>query len=133
MATGLATANYDDGGSGSGAGGSSGSTIFAGVQYGKPPSGKLSKDTSGCIWVPAGEAATTEGTLVDEKVVNGTTYNLFIRACPTSNVGVWVPSVPTRTLATNAASKVKELLAPPSFGAAPPPDSGIVNVGVWVW
>jgi len=127
-----ATAIANDNGA-TGSGGSVGNAIFAGVQYGTPPSGKSSKDTSGCVWVPAGEAATVEGTLVDTKVVKGTTYHLFIRACPTSNQGVWVPTVTTRNLALNAAAKVKELLAPPSFGSAPPAANGVVNVGMWSW
>jgi len=107
--------------------------IFAGVQYGKPPAGLTGSDKSNCIWYPGGATSTTGGAVVDEKKINGVTYKMFIRACPTENRGVWVPQLPARSLGTSAAAKVQELLAKPSLNAAPPVTNGIVNVGMWYW
>ncbi len=118
---------------GTGSGGSSGGAIMAGVQYGTPPSSKGRSDLSGCTWTPAGEAQTFDGLTVTEKIVNGVKYVLFYRSCPTSGRGVWVPQVPTRTLGLSAADQIKQRLAKPTLGSAPPANKGIVKVGMWLW
>ena len=116
-----------------GQGGVSNGTIVAGVQYGRPPLGKGKADANRCTWVPAGEAGTFEAAVVDTRVVNGVTQALFLRVCPTSNVGVWVSQVSAASLAVNAAALVKQRLPQPTLGSAPDVDTGIVNVGMWLW
>jgi hypothetical protein len=120
-----ASSDVNQGGSGSG--GNSGNVIYAGVQYGKPPSGHTSADSTGCTWAPSMNMA------VAKAVVHGITYRLFVKTCPSTTTIAWVPQIPHRSLATNAAAKVRELLDPPSINAAPPVDSGVVNVGTWLW
>lgn len=106
---------------------------MAGVQYGTPPSSKGRSDLSGCTWTPAGEAQIFDGVTVTEKVVNGVKYVLFFRSCPTSGRGVWVPQLATRNLGLSAADQIKQRLAKPTLGSAPPADRGIVKVGMWLW
>ena len=106
---------------------------MAGVQFGTPPSGKARPDSSGCIWFPAGEAQVFDGATVTQKIVNGVNYELFYRSCPTSGRGVWVPQVPPRSLGLSAADEIEQRLVEPTLGSAPPADSGIVNVGMWLW
>lgn len=129
-----ALASGGTGGSGgTGSGGASGGAIMAGVQYGTPPSSKAGSDSSACTWTPAGEAQIFDGVTVTEKTVNGVKYVLFFRSCPTSGRGVWVPQVPTRTLGLSAADQIKQRLAKPTLGSAPPADKGVVKVGMWLW
>lgn len=116
-----------------GQGGTTQDVIFAGVQFGAPPSAKGAKDSHGCSWVPAGEAETFEAGVVDERVVNGVTQHLFLRNCPTSLVGVWVSQVSGSKLALSGASLVKERLPKPVLGSAPPVGDGVVKVGMWLW
>lgn len=108
-------------------------TIIAGVQFGSPPSSKGKKDSSGCIWVPAGEASTFDTAMVDERVVNGVTQHLFLRSCPTSIVGIWVSQVSASTLSRAGSSLVKERLPKPRLGSAPTVTEGVVKVGMWLW
>lgn len=108
-------------------------TISAGVQFGRPPSGKGAADSSGCTWIPGGEAATFDSSVSDEKLINGKPYRLFLKICPTYNNGIWVPEASNINLGVNAVAKVKEQLAKPSIGSAPGTDQGIVNVGMWLW
>ena len=108
-------------------------TISAGVQFGRPPSGKGGADSSGCTWIPGGEAATFDSSVADQKLINGKPYRLFLKICPTYNNGIWVPEASNVNLGVNAVAKVKEQLAKPSIGSAPGTDQGIVNVGMWLW
>ena len=122
-----------DGGSGVGSGGSAGGTITAGVQFGVPPSAQGKTDSSGCIWISAGEAQTFDSLTVTEKVVNGIRYLLFYKSCPTSGQAVWIPELRPPSLGRNAADAVKQRLVSPTIGSAPSVDKGIVKVGMWLW
>lgn len=122
----------DDGHS-DGTGGVANGAIFAGVQYGTPPSGKGKKDTNGCVWVPAGEASTFDSAVVDKRVVNGVTQRLFLRACPKSIQGVWVSQVSGVNLAKVSQAMIEQRLPKPKIGSAPVTTQGIVNVGMWLW
>ena len=118
---------------GDGSGGVVGDAITAGVQFGRPPSAKGRSDSSGCTWTPAAEAQTFEGLVVTTKVVNGVTYELFYRSCPTSGAGIWVPQVSPRTLGLRASDAIRQRLAAPTVGSAPPANQGVVKVGMWLW
>ena len=107
--------------------------ILAGVQFGRPPSAKGKADSSGCMWVPAGETGTFDSGVVDERVVNGVTQHLFLRSCPTSIVGVWVSQVPASRLGLSGSSLVKERLPKPVLGSAPRVGAGVVKLGMWLW
>lgn len=120
-------------GGGTGSGGVVGDAITAGVQFGRPPSGRGRSDSSGCTWTPAGEAQIFDALVVTTKVVNGVTYEMFYRSCPTSGAGVWVPQVSPRTLGVRASDAIRQRLAAPTVGSAPPANQGVVKVGMWLW
>ncbi|MCU1392353.1 MAG: hypothetical protein JWM34_781 [Ilumatobacteraceae bacterium] len=114
-------------------GGVQNSAIYAGVQYGTPPSGKGKHDSNGCVWVPAAEASTFDSAIVDHRVVNGVTQNLFLRSCPHAITGVWVSQVSPANLGTITAQMVQQWLPAPTIRSAPKTSEGVVNVGMWLW
>ena len=120
-------------GTGSGSGGQSGGSITAGVQFGAPPPAKGRSDSSGCTWMPAGQAQIFDALTVTEKTLNGVKYVLFYRSCPKSGQGFWVAQLGSSALGMNAANVLQQRLPKPTFGSAPPVDKGIVNVGMWLW
>lgn len=120
-------------GTGSGSGGSSAGTISAGVQFGTPPAAKGKADSSGCTWMPAGEAQIFDALVVTEKVVNGVKYVLFYRSCPRSGQSFWVAQIGSVALASSASNAIQQRLPAPTVGSAPAVDRGVVNVGMWFW
>lgn len=117
-----------------GSGGTSGDTIWAGIQTSSPPGGS-GRDSSGFRWVPAtiydsGIGATTGIT----KLVGSIRYDLYERHSPDGQMTlVWIPRPSTAQLAQNAAILVRGRLPQPSVMTAPPTDNVVVNVGMWIW
>ncbi|MCU1400684.1 MAG: hypothetical protein JWN62_3793, partial [Acidimicrobiales bacterium] len=130
----LSTAAFaaDDGHS-DGSGGVDNSYLYAGVQYGTPPSAKNKKDGNGCVWVPAAEASTFDSKVIDTRVIGGVTQHLFLRACPRSIQGVWVSQVPSAKLGQMSTDYLRQRLPQPSFNTAPASTQGVVNVDMWIW
>jgi hypothetical protein len=122
------------GGSGSGSGGAAGSVIWAGVQFGTPPSSSSSSDGNGCTWTALNprDANLGYGGIV-EREVDGVRYRLYVRRCGGSETLVWVAQTSTRELGRQAASTIYGRLPAPSPGLAPSADRGVVNVGTWFW
>ena len=107
--------------------------ISVGVQYGSAPSGVAGKDSHQCSWTPAGAASTTEGAVVDTRVVDGAVQQLFVRSCPGSLNLIWVSQASPRVLGRIVTDMAKALVPKPSFGSAPAADTGVVNVDMWLW
>jgi hypothetical protein len=107
--------------------------ISVGVQYGSAPAGVAGKDSHQCFWTPAGAGSTTEGAVVDTRVVDGAVQHLFVRSCPGSLDLIWVSQVSPRVLGRLATDMAKALVPKPSFGSAPVADTGVVNVDMWLW
>lgn len=120
---------------GTGEGGSTpGGVIYAGVQFGTPPSSWESSDGNGCTWRPADPYDSQLGHSGPvEKTLNGIRYRLFDRACPSGWSSVWVPQITGEELGEQGANSIYGLLPAPAPGMAPPPSEGIVNVGAWIW
>lgn len=125
--TARAAGSTDDGGENRSA------VISVGVQYGSAPAGVAGKDSHQCFWTPAGAGSTTEGAVVDTRVVDGAVQHLFVRSCPGSLDLIWVSQVSPRVLGRLATDMAKALVPKPSFGSAPVADTGVVNVDMWLW
>lgn len=108
-------------------------TVYVNVQYGSAPAGVAGKDSHQCFWTPAGAGSTTEGAVVDTRVVDGAVQHLFVRSCPGSLDLIWVSQVSPRVLGRLATDMAKALVPKPSFGSAPVADTGVVNVDMWLW
>lgn len=114
-------------------GGAGGDTLWAGVQTGTPPSGG-GADGNGCRWTWATiyDSRIGSSTFIT-KVLNGVTYDLYERHCPSGMTLVWVPRISGATLARHASALVAARLPLPSIGMAPTADHAVVDVATWLW
>jgi len=129
----VGVAQAADGGTGSG--GSSGGTIWAGVQTSTPPS-SLNGGGSVCRW--AAETAYDSSTGTGSRTpitmrLNGLRYRLFNRTCNGRRRLVWIPQLSPRQLATQSSLLVYGKLPRPGFRFAPSADEMVVKVGTWIW
>jgi hypothetical protein len=68
------------------------------------------------------------------KLVGSIRYDLYQRHTPDGQMTlVWIPRPSTAQLAQNAAILVRGRLPQPSVMTAPPTDSVVINVGMWIW
>lgn len=114
-------------------GGAGGDTVWAGVQTGSPPSGGEA-DGNGCRWTWATiyDARIGSSTFIT-KVLNGISYDLYERHCPSGMTLVWIPRIGGSALARNASALVAARLPLPSISMAPTADHAVVDVGTWLW
>lgn len=118
-----------------GSGGSSGGTIWAGVQTGTPPN-SLNGTGNVCRWTPETAYDSTTGTGSRTPItmrLNGLRYRLFNRTCNGRRRLVWIPQVSARQLATQSSLLVYGRLPRPGFNFAPSIDDVVVKVGTWMW
>lgn len=118
-----------------GSGGSSGGTIWAGVQTGTPPA-SLNSAGAVCKWAPETAYDSSTGTGSRNPItmrLNGLRYRLFNRTCNGRRRLVWIPQVSPRQLATQSSLLVYGKLPRPSFSFAPSIDDAVVKVGTWIW
>jgi hypothetical protein len=126
-----------DTGSTAGSDGDSGSSFFAQVNYGRPPSGG-GRDGSGCGWVLVRSLGSVPvddlGVFQDlQRVVDGVVYRLFLRDCGGVVVSVWVPQVGGGDLAVLAGARVEDLVPVPVVGLQPPAGLQTIGVPTWFW
>lgn len=118
---------------GSGSGGASGGTIWAGVQTGAPPT---SGSESACSWAIEITYDSTIGEVSDEPItkhVDGIDYVLYSRKCDGTSTSVWIPQLDAGQLAQQASVLVVGRLGSPAVHLAPPADANVVTVGTWIW
>jgi len=129
----VGVAHAADGGTGSG--GSSGGTIWAGVQTSAPPS-SLNGGGGACRWAPETAYDSSTGTGSQTPItmrLNGLRYRLFNRTCNGRRRLVWIPQLSARQLATQSSLLVYGKLPRPGFRFAPSADDVVVKVGTWIW
>ena len=118
---------------GSGSGGASDGTIWAGVQTGSLPG---EGSSSPCTWTVesgydsgVGEGSTGPITMR----IGDIDYVLYSRNCGGSSSVVWIPQLDARQLAQQASILVLGRLGSPAVRFAPPVDANVVTVGTWIW
>ena len=118
---------------GSGSGGASDGTIWAGVQTGALPGGGSG---SPCTWTVesgydsgVGEGSTDPITMR----IGDIDYVLYSRNCGGATSVVWIPQLDARQLAQQASILVLGRLGSPAVHLAPPVDANVVTVGTWIW
>ena len=118
---------------GSGSGGASDGTIWAGVQTGAPPG---EGSGSPCTWTVetgydsgVGEGSTDAITMR----IGDIDYVLYSRNCGGSSSVVWIPQLDARQLAQQASILVLGRLGSPAVHLAPPVDANVVTVATWIW
>lgn len=122
-----------DAADGSGSGGSSNGTIWAGVQTGVPPS---EGSGSACTWtIETGyDSGVGEGSAEPITMrIGDVDYVLYSRTCGGSSSVVWIPQLDARQLAQQASILVMNRLGAPAVHLAPPADANVVTVGTWIW
>jgi hypothetical protein len=100
--------------------------------------GSSGSSSTTCTWNELNTSFTSQGNIVPTKTVDGVVYHEFVKTCPnpdgtTTSTLVWIPQESPKTLATNAAQRVEQLLPHPTPTTAPPLTEGIVKVGMWFW
>lgn len=122
-----------DAADGTGSGGASGGTIWAGVQTGAPP---IEGSESSCTWtVESGyDSGLGEGSDAPITMRIGTIdYVLYNRTCSGSSSVVWIPQLDAGQLARQASILVIGRLSAPAIRLAPSADANVVTVGTWIW
>ena len=118
---------------GSGSGGASDGTIWAGVQTGSLPG---EGSGSPCTWtVETGyDSGVGEGSADPITMrIGDIDYVLYSRNCGGSSSVVWIPQLDARQLAQQASILVLGRLGAPAVHLAPPVDANVVTVGTWIW
>lgn len=116
-----------------GSGGSSGDTIWAGVQTGTPPT---EGSGSSCTWrlETAYDSGIGEGSNDPITMrVGDIEYVLYSRNCDGVSSAVWIPQLDADQLARQASILVMARLGSPAVHFAPPVDANVVTVGTWIW
>lgn len=118
---------------GSGSGGASDGTIWAGVQTGAMPG---EGSGSSCSWaIETGyDSSVGEGSADPITMrIGDIDYVLYSRTCGGSSSVVWIPQLDARQLAQQASVLVLGRLGAPAVRFAPPVDANVVTVGTWIW
>lgn len=129
----VAAPNAVDAADGSGSGGASDGTIWAGVQTGTPPS---EGSGTACSWsIETGyDSGIGEGSAEPITMrIGEIDYVLYSRTCGGSSTVVWIPQLDARQLAQQASILVLGRLSAPAVRLAPPADANVVTVGTWIW
>ena len=118
---------------GSGSGGASDGTIWAGVQTGALPG---EGSGSPCAWTvetgyDSGVGGGSAGPITMR--IGDIDYVLYSRNCGGSSSVVWIPQLDARQLARQASILVLGRLGSPAVHLAPPVDANVVTVGTWIW
>lgn len=122
-----------DAADGSGSGGSSNGTIWAGVQTGVPPT---EGSVSACTWtIETGyDSGVGEGSAEPITMrIGDVDYVLYSRNCGGSSSVVWIPQLDAGQLAQQASILVMNRLGAPAVHLAPSADANVVTVGTWIW
>jgi len=122
-----------DAADGTGSGGASGGTIWAGVQTGTPPT---EGSGSSCTWnIETGyDSGFGEGSAEPITMrIGDIDYVLYSRTCGGSSTVVWIPQLDVGQLAEQASILVMNQLGAPAVRTAPPLDANVVTVGTWIW
>lgn len=115
--------------------GSSGGSIWAGVQSGTP----TTAGTWGgipCSWSLESAYDSSSGSGSSDAitmVIGGIEYVFYTRTCGSLWGSVWVPRISISQLAKQAALMVRAQLPAPNLRMAPAPGSAVVRVGTWFW